>query len=89
MVARTCAPFEHTSCGSRSGTVPRVNQRHLCYKSFCHKSTSTTVDGSDVAESGGQAMPLTRSTGGRSHTLSKRLPPPLVGTRLPGIDGCV
>ena len=71
MVARTCAPFEHTSCGSCSGTVPRVNQRHLCYRSFCHKSTSMTGDGSDVAESGGQAVPPTRSIGGRSHTFSK------------------
>ena len=89
MVAQTCAPFEHTSCGSHSGTVPRVNQKHLYYKSFCHKSTSTTADGSDVAESGGQVVPSTRSTGGRSHTLSKNLPPPSVGTRLPGTDGHV
>ena len=89
MVARTCAPFEHTSCGSRSGTVPRVNQKHFCYKSFCHKSTSMTGDGSDEAESGGQVVPPIRSTGGRSRTLSKNLPPPSVGTRLLGIDGRV
>ena len=89
VVARTCAPSEHTSCGSRSGTVPCVNQRQLCCKSFCHKSTSTMVDESDVAESGGQVVPPARSTGGRSHTLSKNLPPPLDGTQLPGTDGRV
>ena len=48
-----------------------------------------TGDGSDVAESGGQAAPPTRSIGGRSHTPSKSLLPPSVGTRLPGTGGRV
>ena len=45
--------------------------------------------GSDEVVSGGQAMPLTRSTGGRSHTPLRSLPPPLVGTQLLGTGGRV
>ena len=87
MVARTCTPSEHTSCGSRSGTVPRVNQKQIYYRSSCHKSTSAMVARSDVVVSGGQAVPPTQSTGGRSRTLLRSLPPPSVGTRPPGTDG--
>ena len=67
MVARTCAPSGRTGCGSRSGTVPHADQRRLCCKSSCHKSTSMTVNENGVTKSGGRAMPPTGSTGGKSH----------------------
>ena len=84
MEARTCAPSAHTSCGSRSGTVPHVGWEHLCCKNSCHRSTSTMVVEDDIARSGGRAVPQMGSTGGRPRTPSWSWLPPSVSTRHPG-----
>ena len=84
-----CILLGQTDCGNRNDTSPRANQKQLYCRSFYHKRTSAMAAGSDEVASGGQAVPLTQSIGGRSRTPLRSLPPPSVGTQPLGTGGHV
>ena len=89
MVDRICTLLGETDCGSCNDTSPRANQKQLYCRSFYHKHTSAMAARSDEVVSGGQAMPLTQSIGGRSRTPLRSLPPPSISTQPLGNGGRV
>ena len=83
-----CVLLGETDCGNCNDTSARANQKQLYYRSFYHKRTSAMAAESDGVASGGQAVSLTQSIGGRSHTPLGSLPPPSVGIQPLGTGGC-